>query len=214
MREVAISYHKEVMESKHKVIVVRAARRTGKTSLLVDWAASKTGRTLILVSNRTHATFVREALVRKLGDAVHRHASNHVSTHDGREYWIMSALSDDRQTCGMRVNNVAVDEFGFIDKEWMITINCLKAQGEGDLLFVGSTIREGSISDYFEMYGPFVHYINYTGMDALNDRLFQADFLTKMRDMLKEEMFEEEFGPWGGFWGESNNAGFVHLLRK
>lgn len=212
MRQVP-TYHEEVMNSKHHFIAVRCTRRSGKSTLAVRWATKQLGVTLFIAPTQPQASIIREMLVRDIGEAaIHTLQRNKIVTHDGRVYHIIHGTQRIETTMGLRLDNIVIDEFGYIDRSWYNQIGMFKAMNsELKVLMLTSSIRSSSISEAIEEIEPEMHYVSYNINDAIADNLFYRE---DIEAIYAEQKYKEEFGPWDGFWGEISNEEFTYLLTS
>ena len=206
------SFQQEVLESNHRIQVVRACRRAGKTELGIDWAVQGSGNALIVATNTCHAKMILGRMEEKYRDKVVRRMSSHVEFSDKKVYVAYGAYPDSYR--GLNVDRVVLDDAGYLKEEWTYVCSALIANGEGKMLVLLSGIGENSVGKYFEKYRPVCNYISYSWEDMVKDNILS---LRDMADIIKYanlEQLKNEFGPWEEIWTEPLNTNYVGLLRK
>lgn len=197
-------------------VVVRTARRAGKTSTAVKWARSAGKRVLYVVPYETMGHHAFEDMRRCYQGEIQSTTTNphRITFTDGNEVHFLSRIDQAR---GARYDAVVIDEVSYLNEDDVILALATAADQIDFPFFVTHTkeLGRGTAKRFKKMeeVAP-IDYISIDYLDLLQDGVYLASDVRTVKDTLSAHAFEEEYGPWFAKEAKPRNSFFKHLLDK
>jgi hypothetical protein len=193
--------------SKHMVLV-RAARRSGKTYAAVQWARKAGKRVLYVVPFSGMVESVINSFVNLYPMGLHTVQKNrgYIAWADGTEIDVIA--QSEHAVRGRRIDAVVLDEAGYIDDKFLVRVlMCCTA----DKLFAVYTVdKTKSVKLIQEM--PMVEHMSVDYLDMIEQGIFTAADIRQYKDYVTHEVFEAEFGPFPRTDKQGTNKYYKYLL--
>lgn len=210
-------YHNRIDNGK-KWNIIRAARRTGRTWLCIQWAITEPNQQVAFLtpSMRGSDTYIKmiedmyPGLIRMKG-------ANLLTLANGVTIRFITP-NNQLDTHGVRLDKIVMDDAGYFglreDVEHFINLYAMLGCR---FLVTASEVKNDTIFDLMEKYERSdAYYEEYSYLDALKDGVYDIDFINRIKEDMGEERFSRENGPWDTInkFGPKRNKDFKYLLRK
>ena len=205
---------KEVLESGEERIVVRAARRSGKTMTAIKWARSAGKRVLFVCPTQPQASMSASMMHTMYSNEIHLTQFNPHSFvfEDGTIVYFVSPRTSDFFR-GMSIDAVVLEEVGYMsDNDVLAALVTATTSGKKPkFLATYSEARKTSGLKRLEKIG-IEKEITVDYLDLLENGSVTADSVRNMIESLGTKAFHSEFGPFKKPY-KMQNKDFIHLLK-
>jgi hypothetical protein len=198
--------------SKQRVLV-RAARRAGKSEAAIRWARKAGRRVLFAVPYEAMIQTNLYTMAAMYESEVTRVTKNPavIDFVDGTRVEFV-AIRNEFAVRGVRVDAVVLDEIGeMTDSAVMTVMMCAAHVADFKFFATYSSAPKNGVKRIFKL--EDVHYVTVDYLDLLENGILSADTVRDIQSFVSAKSFKEEFGPYlRTEVKKRKNIFFKHLL--